>query len=93
MLVCVIADESVFVNLQHKHNFSMVHFGMMLGMMCRTLEGECRHRIAILLFVLGMQAQPVQVTHHTLMLTLQAERAVGNAHVCSICERVLCHLT
>ncbi|DBA87081.1 hypothetical protein WJX79_000451 [Trebouxia sp. C0005] len=32
------SDEGSFVNLQHKHNFSMAHFGMMLGMMCRTLE-------------------------------------------------------
>ncbi|DBA80730.1 hypothetical protein WJX77_008398 [Trebouxia sp. C0004] len=32
------SDEGSFVNLQHKHNFTMAHFGMMLGMMCRTLE-------------------------------------------------------
>jgi len=36
---CADADEGSFVNLQHKHNFTMAHFGMMLGMMCRTLEG------------------------------------------------------
>ena len=28
------------MNLQHKHNFSMTHFGMMLGMLCSTLEGQ-----------------------------------------------------
>ena len=27
------ADEGDFVNLQQKHNFSMAHFGMMLGML------------------------------------------------------------
>ena len=34
-----IADEGSFVNLQHKHNFTMAHFGMMLGMMCQSLQG------------------------------------------------------
>ena len=37
------ADEGSFVNLQHKHNFAMAHFGMMLGMMCRTLQGDALH--------------------------------------------------
>lgn len=43
LLTCVPvlpADEGSFVNLQHKHNFSMAHFGMMLGMLCSSLEGE-----------------------------------------------------
>lgn len=34
------ADEGSFVNLQHKHNFTMAHFGMMLGMMCQSLQGD-----------------------------------------------------
>ncbi|KAL3155844.1 hypothetical protein ABBQ32_012854 [Trebouxia sp. C0010 RCD-2024] len=32
------SDEGSFVNLQHKHNFTMAHFGMMLGMMCQSLQ-------------------------------------------------------
>ena len=32
------ADEGDFVNLQQKHNFSMAHFGMMLGMLRTTLS-------------------------------------------------------
>ena len=44
------SDEAQFVNLQHKHNFSMAHFGMMLGMMTRTLEGK---------------REPYCIPHHT----------------------------
>ncbi|CAL8465073.1 g4608 [Coccomyxa elongata] len=32
------SDEGDFVNLQQKHNFSMAHFGMMLGMLRTTLS-------------------------------------------------------
>lgn len=38
MPVCDRADEGDFVNLQQKHNFSMAHFGMMLGMLRTTLS-------------------------------------------------------
>ena len=38
--ICMsLTDEGSFVNLQHKHNFTMAHFGMMLGLLCRTLQG------------------------------------------------------
>ncbi len=38
------ADEGDFVNLQQKHNFSMAHFGMMLGMLrCTLSELQIQH--------------------------------------------------
>lgn len=37
MLLMCCADDGDFVNLQKKHNFSMAHFGMMLGMVRTTL--------------------------------------------------------
>lgn len=39
-----LADEGDFVNLQQKHNFSMAHFGMMLGMLrCTLTELQIQH--------------------------------------------------
>ena len=32
------ADEGEFVNLQQKHNFSLAHFGMLLGVLRTALE-------------------------------------------------------
>ncbi|KAK9795555.1 hypothetical protein WJX73_007392 [Symbiochloris irregularis] len=38
------ADDGEFVNLQQKHNFSLAHFGMLLGMLRSTLtELQVRH--------------------------------------------------
>lgn len=37
---CCFADENEFVNLTTKHNFGLAHFGLMLGILNETLEGE-----------------------------------------------------
>ena len=37
------ADEGDFVNLNTKHNFTVSHFGMMLGMLHSSLEGGGIH--------------------------------------------------
>lgn len=55
-----IADEGSFVNLQHKHNFTMAHFGMMLGMMCQSLQGT-HHFCCVMSNLLDVPC------HHTIL--------------------------
>ena len=35
---CASADEGDFVNLQSKHNFTMAHFGLLLGVLKNNLQ-------------------------------------------------------